>query len=165
MCKQTITVIERRERIGDGWSDAARRLVHPAPQARLLDTSIPDTVRSIFQEGTTAEQAGALRAAAAMYRATVEELCADKGATGPNLKAKIANLKDFGLASDLIDDLDEARLLGNWSLHQGVTFSSDEVSDVAALIEEALFEVYVQPAQRQAMRAARRARRDANPRT
>ncbi|MET7903857.1 DUF4145 domain-containing protein [Streptomyces sp. NPDC005355] len=95
-----------------------------------------------------------------MYRAAVEELCKDRGAAGRNLKEKIADLTHKGVPADVVRDLDEARTLGNWSLHDGLAFSYEEVDDVASLIQEAVFVVYVQPEQRAALSAARQQRRD-----
>ncbi|MFJ8614133.1 DUF4145 domain-containing protein [Streptomyces sp. NPDC093675] len=135
-------------------------LVHPRRASQSLDEAAPKEVRALFSEGTKCQEAGALRAAAAMYRATVEEICRDRNATGRNLKDKIADLATKGVPPDVVRDLDEARTLGNWSLHDGLAFSPEEVSDVASLIEEAVFIVYVQPDQRAALRAARKQRRD-----
>ncbi|MER6112660.1 DUF4145 domain-containing protein [Streptomyces hirsutus] len=133
-------------------------LVHPRRSTQTLDQAAPQEVRDLFDEGTRCQEAGALRAAAAMYRAAVEELCKDRGATGPNLKQKIADLSSKGVPADVVRDLDEARTLGNWSLHDGLAFSYEEVDDVASLIQEAVFVVYVQPEQRAAYRAAREQR-------
>lgn len=135
-------------------------LVHPRRSAQTLDPTAPQEVRDLFSEGTRCQEAGALRAAAAMYRAAVEELCKDRGAAGRNLKEKIADLTNKGVPADVVRDLDEARTLGNWSLHDGLAFSYAEVDDVASLIQEAVFIVYVQPEQRAALRAARQQRRD-----
>ncbi len=135
-------------------------LVHPRRSAQTLDPTAPQEVRDLFSEGTRCQEAGALRAAAAMYRAAVEELCKDRGATGRNLKEKIADLTSKGVPADVVRDLDEARTLGNWSLHDGLAFSYEEVDDVASLIQEAVFIVYVQPEQRASLRAARQQRRD-----
>ncbi|EDY45738.1 DUF4145 domain-containing protein [Streptomyces sp. SPB074] len=134
-------------------------LVHPRRSAQTLDEAAPQEVRDLFGEGTKCQEAGALRAAAGMYRAAVEELCKDRGATGRNLKEKIADLTDRGVPADVVRDLDEARTLGNWSLYDGLAFSYAEVDDVASLIQEAVFVVYVQPEQRAALRAARQQRR------
>jgi hypothetical protein len=68
-------------------------------------------------------------------------------------------LGSIGVDSDIVRDLHEARLLGNWSLHQGVDFSDEEVDDVAELIAAACYELYEEPARREAMRAARTAKR------
>ncbi|MFD8079335.1 DUF4145 domain-containing protein [Streptomyces sp. NPDC059718] len=135
-------------------------LVHPRRSAQTLDPTAPQEVRDLFSEGTKCQEAGALRAAAAMYRAAVEGLCKDRGATGRNLKEKIADLINKGVPADVVRDLDEARTLGNWSLHDGLAFSYEEVDDVASLIQEAVFIIYVQPEQRAALRAARQQRRD-----
>ena len=110
-----------------------------------------------------AESAGALRAAAALYRAAVEDLRADLNAQGSNLHDRIEWLKTGSrLDEDLVDNPHEARLLGNWSLHQGLVFDTAEVGDVAELIDEAVYVQYVQPkrVERARMRERRRARRD-----
>ncbi len=51
------------------------------------------------------------------------------------------------------------RLAGNWSLHEGIEFTAEEVADVAQLIEDAVEILYVQPGRREAMRQARAERR------
>lgn len=134
-------------------------LIWPARRPRELEDAVPEKVRDLFAEGSVAEQAGALRAAAALYRATIEEICTDRGAQGGNLNQKIEDLKNHDVEVSIVDDLHEARFLGNWSLHEGLTFAADEVADVADLIVEATFVLYVQPEERRRMREARRARR------
>jgi hypothetical protein len=52
-------------------------------------------------------------------------------------------------------------MLGNGSIHEGVSYSAEEVEDVAKLIEEAVLVLYVQPREKRAMRDARKARREA----
>jgi hypothetical protein len=53
-----------------------------------------------------------------MVRKTLEELCADRGATGDNLKARIKALgTKVVLPQDLLEGLDELRLLGNDAAH------------------------------------------------
>ncbi|MBG6095960.1 DUF4145 domain-containing protein [Nocardioides luteus] len=138
-----------------------REMVYPNPSPRELHETVPDAIRSLYGEASTCEQAGALRAAGVMYRAAVEELVKERGATGQNLYARIEDLKTKGLDGDLVDDLHEARMLGNDSIHDGLVYSAEEVADVANLIEEATITLYVQPAEKKAMREARKARRDA----
>ncbi|MFJ9668720.1 DUF4145 domain-containing protein [Streptomyces sp. NPDC101219] len=135
-------------------------LVHPRQDARKLHEAAPAKMRDLFGEGARCEAVGALRAAAGMYRAAVEELCRDKQAAGNKLFDRIDGLSAQGVPPEIVADLHEARSLGNWSLHDGVSFSAEEVADVALLIEEAVTVVYVQPEERAAMRAARKARRD-----
>lgn len=174
-CKQTVVVFEIfAELHGSGAAAivAARRgdaeaapteviLAWPRRPSRELHASAPEAIRALYEEASIAEGAGALRGAAALYRASVEELCVDFGATGKDLKTRINNLTTKDIDKTIIDDLHEARILGNWSLHEGLMFSASEVGDVAALIEEAVQVLYVQPAERLALRDARQARIDA----
>jgi hypothetical protein len=80
--------------------------------------------------------------------------------TGTNLEQQIDALAAKGVDADIVRDLHEARLTGNWSIHRRTTFSAAEVADVAVLIRDAVEILYVQPQKRQAMREAREARRD-----
>lgn len=53
-----------------------------------------------------------------MVRRTLEEICKDKGASGANLKLRIADLKSkIVLPQELIEAMDELRLLGNDAAH------------------------------------------------
>jgi hypothetical protein len=136
-----------------------RIMVSPAPIARELHESAPEVIRDLFAEASTCEEAGAFRAAGVMYRAAVEELVKEQQATGRTLYDKIESLKGT-LSTELVEDLHEARMLGNDSIHDGLTYSAEEVEDVAKLIEEAVLVLYVQPEQKRAMREARKTRRD-----
>ncbi|MCD0486095.1 DUF4145 domain-containing protein [Streptacidiphilus sp. ASG 303] len=142
--------------------ETSRRRVHPAPQPREMAETVPEEVRGLFLEGSRCEQADAYRAAAAMYRGAVERICDDRGASGPKLFERINDLANCGVSADIVADLHEARLLGNWSVHDGLEFSAEEVADVAELITEAVHVLYVQPEERRRMRESRKARREAH---
>ena len=167
-CEETCVVFLRHvevqgmDRNGESVSRTIQTptLAWPARRPRELEEGVPEKVQSLFAEGSVAEQSGALRAAAALYRATVEEICADREAEGPKLFHKIEDLKNRGVDAGIVDDLHEARLMGNWTLHEGEPFAAEEVADVADLIVEATVVLYVQPAERARMRQARRARRN-----
>ena len=105
--------------------------VYPVSPPRNLPAEAPPTVASLYMEASIAEAAGALRGAAGLLRATVEEITKLQGSTQKNLYDKIEGLKSAGVDADIIEDLHEARFLGNWSLHQGGTFTPDEIADVA----------------------------------
>jgi hypothetical protein len=137
------------------------RVLVPDLKPRNLPAEAPQSVASLFCEASMCENAGAYRGAAALYRATVEELVADLGSTAGTLEVRLDALSQRNVDPDLVADLHEARLLGNWSLHEGVEFSKEEVADVAALITDAIHQLYVQPAQREAMKKARASRRAA----
>jgi hypothetical protein len=135
------------------------RIMWPERAPRELAAGAPAAVRSLYREASRAEHANALRGAAALYRAAVEELVEDRQAQGRDLYHRIEALADQGVDQDIVNDLHEARLLGNWSLHEGLEFSAEEVADVAELINDAVEILYVQPGRRQAMREARAQRR------
>ncbi len=136
------------------------RIVWPERAPRELPEQAPGAMRSLYREASRAENVGALRGAGALYRAAVEELVASQQAEGRDLYQRIEGLAARGVDQDIVTDLHEARLLGNWSLHEGVEFSAEEVADVADLIADAVEILYVQPARRDAMREARAARRE-----
>lgn len=135
------------------------RFVYPNSPPRNLPSEAPETVASLFREASVAENAGAMRGAAGLYRATVEALVNDRGVASGNLQNKIEELKKLDIDNDIVDDLHEARLLGNWSLHDGLEFTPDEIADVAHLVVDAVEQLYVEPARRQAMRQSRKDRR------
>lgn len=164
-CSKSLVVLEHEVRLpsevegGEPVGRLWRTMASPHESPRELHASAPEVMRSLFAEASTCEKAKAFRAAGVMYRATVEELVKQQGATGPKLWHKIESLKGK-LSDELVTDLHEARMLGNDSIHDGLTYSAEEVEDVAKLIEEAVLVLYVQPEQKRAMRDARQARRD-----
>jgi Domain of unknown function (DUF4145) len=148
----------------DDGEDAHRqptemRIVWPERAPRELPPEAPEALRSLYREASVCEHAGALRGAAVLYRASAEELVKDRGAGGKNLWEKIEGLGNQGVSADIVRDLHEARLLGNDSIHEGLSYDAREVADVAVLIADAVDELYVEPAKREAMRLAREARR------
>jgi hypothetical protein len=154
------SIVEFELMLGGGKSTTFD--IWPPRSPRALDEHAPDVVRGLYAEASKCEFAKALRGAAALYRATVEEICKDLGATGGTLKAKIEELRSKGVEGAVVDGLDEARLLGNWSVHDAVEFDPAEVEDVAELISDAADNVYGEPARRAAMKASREARRAAS---
>lgn len=165
-CGKSVVLLETAVRLpaaeagGEEEVKKWRTMVSPHESPRTLHESAPAAVRSLFAEASTCEKSKAFRAAGVMYRATVEELTKDQNASGGTLYDKIERLKGK-LSDELVQDLHEARTLGNDSIHTGITYSAEEVEDVAKLIEEAVLVLYVQPEQKRAMRDARKARRNA----
>lgn len=155
---ETVVRLPPEEPSGEKEERRWRTMVSPAQSPRALHESAPEAVRSLFAEASKCESAKAFRAAGVMYRAVVEELVKDQGADNWGLKDKIKSLKGK-LPDELIEDLHEARMMGDDSIHKGITYSAEEVEDVAKLIEEAVLVLYVQPEEKRRMRDARRARR------
>lgn len=102
------------------YCSKSNRLVAAYPP-ELIDfdsTNIPDQVGSSLQEAIACHASGCFRACALMVRRTLEELCRDRKAQGENLKARVKNLRNFViLPDDLLNGLDELRLLGNDAAH------------------------------------------------
>jgi hypothetical protein len=164
-CNRTVVTIQGFCRIdAESNSNAVKvgeeERVWPPSEPRELPVTAPAEVRSLYAEGSRCESAQSYRGAAGMYRGAVERLCEDRGAAGKDLNQRINDLVNRGVTAEIVADLHEARLLGNWSLHDGLEFSAAEVADVAELIAEAVHVLYVEPAERARMRQARKDRRD-----
>jgi hypothetical protein len=147
------------------------RMLFPPPAApKALSADTPTTISNAYTEASQCQAIGAMRAAGAMYRMALEFICdeqqiprAGKNADGDSyhyLANRIGDLNSKGLPPDLVTYLHEVRLVGNDAVHQGIEYASDELDDIASLIEEAVEILWVQPLKRQTMAAARKARRD-----
>lgn len=162
ICRQALSLLETRTDQGRyPYNVTDVEVISPRPEPRPLPEVIPEVVRALYGEGSLAEQNGLMRGAAGLYRAAVEAMCKERGAEGSNLYNRITALGAKGIDAELIENLHEARALGNYSLHDGVEFSSEEVADVAELLLEAFTVLYVQPAERARLRQARKSRQQA----
>jgi ribosomal protein L44E len=133
----------------------------PKVTPRELPPEAPAVAREVFAEAALAEAAGAFRLAGIGYRATVEQIVKEQGASGRNLYERITALASNGVPQGVVDAFHEARMVGNDAAHDALAYSGEELADVADLIEETVLVLYVQPAQRAAMAQKRAARRAA----
>lgn len=79
---------------------------------------IPRRVINAFEEAVNCHSNSCFIASAIMIRKTLEEVCVDRGAQGGNLFQKIQALgKTIVIPPDLINGMDELRLLGNDAAH------------------------------------------------
>lgn len=79
---------------------------------------IPERIVKSFSEALDCHAHNYHISAAIMVRRTLEEICADRGATGKDLKDRIRDLKGkVILPLELFDAMDELRLLGNDAAH------------------------------------------------
>lgn len=102
------------------WSLQTTKLIAAFPAERIdFDTTdVPAQVKGAVEEAISCHAAGCFRASAIMVRRTLEELCKNRGAAGPNLKARIKSLSNkVVLPQELLDALDDLRLLGNDAAH------------------------------------------------
>lgn len=81
-------------------------------------TGLPENVLASLAEAISCHGAGCYRAAAIMVRRTLEDLCHDRGASGENLRDRLADLgTKVVVPNELLDGLDNLRLLGNDAAH------------------------------------------------
>lgn len=100
-------------------SQSGELLATYPPERLDFDASgIPAPVVSALEEAIACHAAGCYVAAAIMVRKTLEELCRHQQATGSNLKERIRALgQKMVIPSELLDGLDDLRLLGNDAAH------------------------------------------------
>lgn len=91
---------------------------YPALRIDFDKTNIPAPVVSALEEAIVCHANECFIAAAIMVRKTLEELCRERGAKGKDLKERIRDLgTKIVLPKELLDGLDDLRLLGNDAAH------------------------------------------------
>lgn len=99
-------------------SDKCVLVSYPAERVDFDSSDLPEPVLRAFEEAISAHANGCYMSAAIMVRKTFEEVCADQGATGPNLYKRIEALgKKLTLKSDMLTAVHDLRLLGNDAAH------------------------------------------------
>jgi len=119
----------------------------PAETLDFDTTNLPPAVEAAMSEAAVCFSNGCYTAAAIMIRKTLEEVCAEREATGTNLKQRIEALsKIVILPVELITGLDALRLLGNDAAHiESKTFAEvgrTEVQVSFDVVKEILKGVY-----------------------
>lgn len=120
---------------------------YPAERIDFDASKLPEAVLAALEEAVMCHANQCYKAAAMMVRKTLEELCHDRGATGANLQQKIASLKTkVILPPDLLEVLDELRLLGNDAAHVAAkeydTIGPDQLELAIDFTKEVLKAVY-----------------------
>ncbi|OQW36394.1 MAG: hypothetical protein A4E20_07840 [Nitrospira sp. SG-bin2] len=110
-------------------------------------TDIPKPLVASLTEAITCHSLECYIASALMVRRTLEELCKDRGATGKNLKERLASLgTKVVLPTELLEALDHLRLLGNDAAHiesqEYDKIGKPEVEIAVAFTKEVLKAVY-----------------------
>jgi len=90
----------------------------PAETIDFDATNIPAPVSNAFEEAIKCHAQSSFVSSAIMVRKTLEELCRDRNAVGSNLKERIKALgSKVVLPQELLEGLDDLRLLGNDAAH------------------------------------------------
>jgi hypothetical protein len=91
---------------------------YPAETIDFDTTNVPVPIQSAFEEAIKCHAQRCFVASAIMVRKTLEELCRERNAAGPNLKERVKALgTKVVLPADLLEGLDDLRLLGNDAAH------------------------------------------------
>lgn len=91
---------------------------YPPQRIDFDPSNIPERVVAAMNEAVSCHAESCFTAAAIMIRKTLEEVCADRGAKGNDLKARLERLRDEVLIpKELLDGLQDLRLLGNDAAH------------------------------------------------
>ncbi len=118
------------------------------PETIDFDSSkLPQSIHDTLEEAIKCHGAGAYRASTLMVRRLLEELCADRGATGSDLKKRLVALSaTIVVPQELIAATDELRILGNDAAHvEAKTYDDigkDEAEIAIELAKELLKAVY-----------------------
>jgi hypothetical protein len=81
-------------------------------------TDLPPAVLEAFKEAVECHAHACYKASVIMVRKTLEEVCADREASGNNLKERLENLRGkLLLPPEMFDALHDLRLLGNDAAH------------------------------------------------
>jgi hypothetical protein len=109
------------------------------------DSGLPESVRLALDEAIRCQAAGCYRAAALLVRRTLEEVCADQGAIGPNLYTRIESLSaQVSLPNGFLEGLHDLRLLGNDAAHVELV-DFDQVGQEEAEIAIEMAKLLLQP--------------------
>lgn len=120
---------------------------YPPSRIDFNTESIPASIVSTFEEVITCEANDCYVASAIMVRRTLEEICADQGATGNNLQKRIEDLSTkIVIPKELKDAMTELRLLGNDAAHVEAKdydkISDEELSVAIEFAKELLKSIY-----------------------
>ncbi|MDB5143900.1 MAG: hypothetical protein JWQ66_2613 [Mucilaginibacter sp.] len=112
-------------------------LTYPSEIIPFDKSNIPEKILYAFEEAIKCHSSQCFIASAIMIRKTLEEICNHKKSTGDNLKKR---LQDLGgkimIPKELIEGMDELRLLGNDAAHiEANTFEQIGKEEIEISIE------------------------------
>lgn len=91
---------------------------YPGSNIKINVDNVPERIKNTFVEAVDCFSNNCFTASAIMIRKTLEEICIDKQASGVNLFKKIQDIGNkVVLPKELLDAMNELRLLGNDAAH------------------------------------------------
>lgn len=137
-CKTVVYCIHTNGKLSD---------VYPPIRIDFDKTYIPANLVSSFEEAITCFANKCFVASAILVRKTLEQLCHERGANGPNLLERIKALRSkITVPEDLFEGLDDLRLLGNDAAHVESrtyeTVGSEEIEVAIIFTKEILKATY-----------------------
>jgi hypothetical protein len=110
---------------------------YPQEVISFSKESIPNKVLSAFEEAVYCHSNSCFIASAIMIRKTLEEICIDRESKGDNLKKRLQDLgTKITIPKELIEGMDELRLLGNDAAHiESNTFEQIGKEEIEVSIE------------------------------
>lgn len=135
------------------------RLVHPFNVVRTAPPEVPRDIREDFQEAAAVLSVSE-KASAALSRRCLQNLLNEKGITGKNLSDQI-DVVLSKLPTDLAENVDYIRVVGNFAAHPMKSQSMGTVVDVESgeaswnldVLEDLFDFFYVRPARTKEKRA------------
>lgn len=121
--------------------------LYPPETLDFDSTGLPQSVLDALEEAVMCHAASCYRASAMMVRKTLEQLCIEQTITKGNLKEKVKELcAKIVIPIDLVDGIDDLRLLGNDAAHVSAQdfnqVGKDEVETAIELAKELLRATY-----------------------
>jgi len=117
--------------------NAGEIFTYPQETIGFDKEGIPANVLSAFEESIICNSNKCFVASAIMIRKTLEEVCFERNAVGDNLKKRLQDLgKKIFIPKELIEGMDELRLLGNDAAHiESNTFNQIGKNEIEISIE------------------------------
>jgi hypothetical protein len=119
---------------GDDPTITGKMVVPSVGQVPYPHVDMPEKVKLIYEEAREVASASP-RAAAALLRLTVQQLCIELGENGKNINDDIANLVKNGLPSEIQKALDIVRVVGNNAVHPR-ELQPDDITEIALSLFE-----------------------------
>lgn len=108
--------------------------IYPEIVAEEANPDMPESVKKLYEEAGLIYNKSP-RAACALLRLAVDQLCRELGETNENININIGSLVRKGLSPDIQKALDTVRVVGNKAVHPGqIEIDVDDVNTAKMLM-------------------------------